>query len=506
MNKYYKTMALLLLVLAVFAVFAIKSENATAYAENYEIGSYVTFGTYPQTAEGNDNTPIEWLVLDRDGDKAFLLSRYCLDLQQYNTDDNERNPWEYCDLRTWLNNDFINRAFTSEEQAAILLTDVKNNMYLDLWWDVSESGRNDTEDKVFLLSYAEVNEYLGVDWEWSESSESPKACAASTEYLFKRIDELCVEYLVELPAGYTFNTETEYFEVAGHWWLRSTGAFNDSAVEIEENGGVCLTEPKVYYSGVRPAMWVDVGVISGTTVIESTAIPNVTPTETPVESYNTNTSEFAVGSYVTFGTYPMTEDGDVMNIVWKVLDRDGDKALLLSRYGLDAQPYNSECTEITWENCTLRAWLNNDFLNRSFTAEEQFAILLTDIDNSNAQCYSKWTTSGGNNTQDMVFLLSYAEANEYLGVTYGYWNNKKAFVAPTAYAVAQGVMISDEPEEYYVTEDGLVACQWWLRSPGHSQDYAICVLNSGDPISGTYVSSGHICVRPAMWVDVKYLQ
>lgn len=92
----------------------------------------------------------------------------------------------------------------------------------------------------------------------------------------------------------------------GHWWLRSTGAFNDSAVEIEENGGVCLTEPKVDYSGVRPAMWVDVGVISGTTVIEPTAIPNVTPAETTAESHNTNASEFAVGSYVTFGTYPQT--------------------------------------------------------------------------------------------------------------------------------------------------------------------------------------------------------
>ena len=27
-------------------------------------GSIVTFGTYPQTAEGTDLTPIEWIVLD----------------------------------------------------------------------------------------------------------------------------------------------------------------------------------------------------------------------------------------------------------------------------------------------------------------------------------------------------------------------------------------------------------------------------------------------------------
>lgn len=46
-------------------------------------GDYITFGRYPQTAEGNDNTPIEWLVLEKDGQKALLISRYGLDHQQY---------------------------------------------------------------------------------------------------------------------------------------------------------------------------------------------------------------------------------------------------------------------------------------------------------------------------------------------------------------------------------------------------------------------------------------
>lgn len=352
-------------------------------------------------------------------------------------------------------------------------------------WSCIDSG-NDTQDKIFLLSYAEVNKYLGYN------NLTPRV--APTAYAISQgawtSEDLMEEYI------------TIEGEITGRWWLRSPGGRLNEASVIRYDGRLIDSWVTWDDNCVRPALWVNVGVISGTTVIE----PIATPTETPAESYNTNTSEFAVGSYVTFGTYPMTEEGDVMNIVWEVLDRDGEKALLLSHYGLDAQPYNKEATEITWEDCTLRAWLNDDFLNRAFTAEEQSAILLTDVDNSNAQCYSKWTTSGGNNTHDKVFLLSYAEANEYLGVTYGYWNNKKAFAAPTAYTVAQGVMISDEPEEYYVTEDGLIAGQWWLRSPGHSQDYAICVLNSGDPISGTYVSSGHICVRPAMWVDVKYLQ
>ncbi len=56
-----------------------------------------------------------------------------------------------------------------------------------------------------------------------------------------------------------------------------------------------------------------------------------------------------------------------------------------------------------WENCTLCTWLNETFLNKAFNKYEQFAILLTDVDNSELQCYSEWDTNGGNNTLDKVF-------------------------------------------------------------------------------------------------------
>lgn len=93
-------------------------------------------------------------------------------------------------------------------------------------------------------------------------------------------------------------------------------------------------------------------------------------------------------------------------IEWLVLARDGNKALLISRYGLDAQKYNTINTGVTWEKCTLRTWLNNAFYNKAFNSAEQTAILITNVDNSKNQCYSGWSTSGGNNTQDKVFLLS----------------------------------------------------------------------------------------------------
>lgn len=71
-------------------------------------------------------------------------------------------------------------------------------------------------------------------------------------------------------------------------------------------------------------------------------------------------------------------------------------------------------------------------MNRSFTEAEQSAFLLTNVDNSSSPGYSGWlSTIGSNNTQDKVFLLSYAEANKYLGVTYNDSENRKLRTVPT---------------------------------------------------------------------------
>ena len=214
-------------------------------------------------------------------------------------------------------------------------------------------------------------------------------------------------------------------------------------------------------------------------------------------------AKFAVGNYVSFGTYPQTKAGnDATPIEWLVLARDGNKALLISRYGLDAQPYNTDYTSVTWETCTLRTWLNGTFYNKAFSSAEQAAILTTDVDNSKNQCYSGWNTSGGNNTQDKVFLLSYAEANKYFDVenwqNNGATDNVKSRVAPTVYAIAQGAgKISS-----YKTDDGIDAGWWWLRSPGDFQNYAAIVSNVGS-LYDYNVSSGSGSVRPALWVNIE---
>ena len=119
------------------------------------------------------------------------------------------------------------------------------------------------------------------------------------------------------------------------------------------------------------------------------------PTNDEGLTEKTGSGSVAVGDIITFGTYPQTSEGtDQTPIEWIVLDVQDEKALLLSRYGLDAKPYNKEYTDITWEKCSLRTWLNDEFMKSAFTPKERSAILLTAVNNSASQGYSKWSTSG----------------------------------------------------------------------------------------------------------------
>ena len=209
-----------------------------------------------------------------------------------------------------------------------------------------------------------------------------------------------------------------------------------------------------------------------------------------------------VGDIITFGTYPQTKEGnDQTPIEWIVLDYDetNHKALVLSRYGLDRVLYYKDFSAITWEKCTLRTWLNGEFLNKAFSAAEQSAILITPVDNSSGQGYCGWNTDGGNNTEDQIFLLSYAEANRYLNVTFDDSNNLKSRVAPTAYALAQGAYTGDSNK----TEDGAAAGWWWLRSPGQYQDHAVVVYTDGSLLSSDVFNISAV-VRPAFWLDYDF--
>ena len=209
-----------------------------------------------------------------------------------------------------------------------------------------------------------------------------------------------------------------------------------------------------------------------------------------------------VGGYVTFGSYE--QDNNIENgkepIEWLVLDYDAknNRTLLLSRYALEKMPFHNVLERMTWEQCSLRTWLNGAFLSNAFTVQEQAGILTTTVSNSKEQAYSEWSTSDGNNTQDKAFLLSYAEANEYLDVMVsGNGKNMKSRVAPTTSAIKQGVL----PNTSLKTIDGSQAVEWWLRSPGIDQ-YGTASVGAGGSLSFSLALDERLYVRPALWIDL----
>ena len=211
------------------------------------------------------------------------------------------------------------------------------------------------------------------------------------------------------------------------------------------------------------------------------------------------------GKYVTFGHYPQTKSGDDDNpIQWLILERDGQNALLISKCGLDTKPYDTNENGTTWEKSTIRMWLNAIFYNKAFNSAEQAIILTTSVDNNKEQCYSSWSKNDGNNTQDKIFLLSYAEVKKYFDVVYwknaGPKENKKPRIAPTAYAIAQGASTFS----LYKTVDGADSGWCWLRSLGQNGIEVAAVGASGCLHSfSAYETSASI--RPAMWVNIDSL-
>ena len=161
-----------------------------------------------------------------------------------------------------------------------------------------------------------------------------------------------------------------------------------------------------------------------------------------------------------------------------MLAKEGTKIFVVSNYALDCKRYNSVYTDVTWETCSIRKWLNDTFLNTAFSKEEQSKIQSVVVSVEKNPLYN---TESGMETQDKVYLMSISEYNQY--------NLSKC--QSTAFANAQGCHIDGN------------SCQWWLRSPGSNSSHAAIVNTDGSvSLGGYYVSNKVTAVRPVMWIDL----
>ena len=193
-------------------------------------GDTIFFGKYEQDNDtSNGKEDIVWLVLDKKDDKVLLISKYALADKEFD-EGRTYTTWEKSSLRKWLNEDFINDAFNSEEQSKLQITNVSadKNPKLDV-----DSG-NATTDKVFLLSAVEVEKYF--------PSEEERKIAVN-------------------------NKGKHYLKP---WWLRTSG-YTPQVYRVDVrssiyNASLVYVDGAINYEGysvnleygVRPAMWISI--------------------------------------------------------------------------------------------------------------------------------------------------------------------------------------------------------------------------------------------------------
>ena len=165
------------------------------------------------------------------------------------------------------------------------------------------------------------------------------------------------------------------------------------------------------------------------------------------------------------------------------MKNEGNQVLLLSKYVLDAKPYNEEFEKVTWETSDIRQWLNNEFYTTAFNKAEKAKIQTSLTKNEDN---SKYGTSGGNDTEDKVFLLSEKEAETLFS------NDDERIAKVTGYAEKSGVYVNEEKVAW-----------WWLRSPGRYSSSAAVVGSDGWVYGdGSIVSGAYDGVRPALHLNI----
>lgn len=192
-----------------------------------------------------------------------------------------------------------------------------------------------------------------------------------------------------------------------------------------------------------------------------------------------------VGDSVFFGLYE--QDNDTSNgkedVEWIVLDKKGSSLLVISKYALESMLFNNEKKDITWENCSLRKWLNGTFINVSFDPEEQKMIQTTTVTaDKNPDC----DTPPGNETSDKAFLLSIVEAKKYFN------SDDARKCQGTGYCMSK-----------YAYDSNNGSCVWWLRSPGE-QAALVAIVYGDDGYIDTHGSSAGFSeygIRPALWIN-----
>lgn len=175
---------------------------------------------------------------------------------------------------------------------------------------------------------------------------------------------------------------------------------------------------------------------------------------------------------------------------WQVLSVKDDRALIITEHIIALRWYHTKFTDITWADCDVRKYLNNEFYNE-FSQDEKEKISTVTNKNTDNQWFK---TKGGKDTVDRIFLLSLEEVCEYFGDSKEKLHHKGS----------QTWFTDDENNAKRQAKYGNDYHWWRLRSPGYygrtgaSVSYNGYVYVRGNGVHGRPRDGGGL--RPALWL------
>lgn len=181
--------------------------------------------------------------------------------------------------------------------------------------------------------------------------------------------------------------------------------------------------------------------------------------------------------------------GKQMNkpIHWRVLRIDQNNALIASCAGVATLPYDEEGKAVNWSSCSLRHWLNNEFLKEAFSENEQSQINSTYLPDSQED-----VDFSNDKAADSVFILSLQEATAYLTVE------------------ERRLLSSSQTTRAWHSSDGLrEIVRWWLRDTDKDavEKTRSLVCDFDGKLGFSQKNSAKtIAVRAAMWVNTDALR
>lgn len=485
--------------------------------------------------------PVKWRVLSvsEDGRDALLIADKNLDTQPYHAaySSDTSITWENSDVRRWLNDDFLKAAFTAEEQAGILPTEIQNKKSPEYELEENEPEEASTTDSIYLPSREDItNPAYGftdklADTIAIETRETKNTDFAGTGLGTAKPTHTASDYLLR-----TMRTKNRPHHVSGNGTIptQNTNALLGMVNEISR------IRPMLRLDLTKTGLWRPADKVTEEQDQKEPApepvdppVPGVTmaPGQVYPKNPSVNEKDETKNTWdcIYFGTYyntrftpaDLAESGEhdtvkVMEpgteaeasylvrheqgyflsepIKWRILsiNSDGTDAFVIADKAIDiAQYYSASNVEITWEKSALRQWLNDSFLKTAFTADEQKAVKTTTVKTADNQTSSE---PGGNDTQDKIYLPSIEEMHCY---DYGFSaqedETQTRKTTSTDYAWLGGTP--------FKRIAGFMS--YWLRSPGTQTGYPATVGDWGNGTVKAAKAEEYLGVRPVMHVDLS---